>query len=267
MEKTVSKLLGLPELASKHGADVDKLIIYVHYLMLVLFVGWAAYFLYCLVRFRKARNPKADHHGVTGHASNYLEIAIAIVEVILLVGFAVPLWAKVVDDFPKPEDNPLNIRVTARQFNWMVRYPGADNKFGQQDVTLVSADNPLGLLQKSDKHKAQDKEGADDVSVESGEIAVPVNRPVVASISSLDVIHSFKVLPLRVTQDAIPGLRIPLHFIATEVPKDGKAFQINCAQLCGNGHSNMKGILYVKTQADFEEWLKKKSANSNQSLE
>src|SRR5207249_4541988 len=96
MEQTVKNLLGLPELASVHGQEVDHLIILVHYLMALLFVGWTAFFLYCLVRFRKGRNPKADHHGVTGHASNYLEVAIAIVEVILLVGFAVPLWARVV---------------------------------------------------------------------------------------------------------------------------------------------------------------------------
>lgn len=259
MEQTVKKLLGLPELASQHGADVDKLIIYVHYLMAILFVGWAAYFVYCLFRFRASRNPKADHHGVRGHMSNYLEIAIAIIEVVLLVGFAVPLWAKVVDQFPTEQDNPVNIRVTARQFNWMARYPGADNKFGQQDVALVSAENPLGLLQKSDKRKAEDKEGADDVSVESGEMAIPVNRHIVLSISSLDVIHSYKVLPLRITQDAIPGLRIPMHFFATEMPKDGKAYQINCAQLCGNGHSNMKGILKVLPQAQFDEWLKSKA--------
>src|SRR5262245_8193461 len=141
MEQSVKKLLGLPELASVHGQEVDHLIILVHYLMALLFVGWAAYFLYCLVRFRKGRNPKADHHGVTGHTSNYLEIAIAIVEVILLVGFAIPLWAKVVDDFPKPdpnkpERNPLNMRIVAQQFNWTARYPGADGKFGEQDISL-----------------------------------------------------------------------------------------------------------------------------------
>jgi cytochrome c oxidase subunit II len=104
MEQLTSKLLGLPELASVHGKDVDKLIIYVHYLMIVLFVGWGAYFLYALWRFRRGRNPKADYVGVTGHASSYLELAVAAVEVVLLVGFAVPLWAKVVDKFPAEKE-------------------------------------------------------------------------------------------------------------------------------------------------------------------
>ena len=258
MEQTVKKLLGLPELASVHGQDVDKLIIYVHYLMAVLFVGWAAYFLYCLVRFRKGRNPKADHHGVTGHASNYLEVAIAIVEVILLAGFAVPLWAKVVDDFPKPEKNPLNMRVIGQQFNWTARYSGADAKFGKQDIALVSPTNPYGLHQLDPKLKAEDADGKDDILGGSLEMAVPVNRPIIVGISSMDVIHSFKVLALRVTQDAIPGMRIPVHFEATAT----NTYQINCAQLCGNGHSGMKGILKVLTPEQFDAWIKDKAAKT-----
>jgi cytochrome c oxidase subunit II len=251
----INKLLRLPVLASEHGAEVDKLIIYVHYLMIALFIGWAAYFVVALVKFRKSRNPKADYSGVTGHASNWLEVAVAAIEVILLVGFAVPLWAKVVDEFP-PEDQAVNVRVTGRQFNWMARYPGADGKFGKQDVQFVSAENPLGLYQKVAASKATDPEGNDDVSVESGEMAVPVDKPVIVSLTSLDVIHSFKVTPLRVTQDAIPGLRIPIHFKATKT----NTFQITCAQLCGNGHSNMKGIIKVVSPDEFAAWLKAKAA-------
>jgi cytochrome c oxidase subunit 2 len=255
MEQIVKKILSLPDLASVHGKDVDQLIILVHYLMVLLFVGWTAYFFYCLVRFRKGRNPKADHHGVTGHTSNYLEIAVAIVEIILLAGFAVPLWAKVVDDFPKPEDNPVNMRVIGQQFNWSARYPGADGQFGKQDISLVSPSNPYGVYQLDEKLKDQDPQGKDDISVIASAIAVPVDRPVIASISSMDVIHSFKVFSLRVTQDAIPGMRIPIHFTATKT----NTYQINCAQLCGNGHANMKGIIKVLPQNEFDAWLKSKA--------
>lgn len=255
----IKKYLGLPELASVHGADVDLLIVLVHYLMIVLFVGWGLYFLYCLWRFRRSRQPKADHHGVTSHASNYLEVAVAIVEVVLLVGFAVPLWAKVADDFPTEDKNPLHIRVTGQQFNWMARYPGADKKFGKQDINLVTPENPLGLYQKNDKLKEQDPDGKDDVNIAGGgELAIPVNRPIVVHLTSLDVIHSFKVFPLRITQDAIPGIRIPTHFVATRIPEGGKVYQINCAQLCGNGHSNMKGTLRILEADKFEEWAKSK---------
>ena len=158
MEQFVKKLLSLPDLASVHGKDVDQLIILVHYVMVLLFVGWTAFFIYCLVRFRKGRNPKADHHGATGHTSNYLEIAIAIVEIILLAGFAIPLWSTVVDEFPTPEQNPVNMRVIGQQFNWTARYPGADGKFGKQAVGLGSSTNPYGLYQLDEKLKEQDPE-------------------------------------------------------------------------------------------------------------
>jgi len=85
---------------------------------------------------------------------------------------------------------------------------------------------------------------------------VPVNKPVIIYISSKDVIHSFKVLAMRVTQDAIPGMRIPIHFTPT---KEGR-YQINCAQLCGNGHSSMSaGMLVVESQGAFDKWLASKT--------
>jgi cytochrome c oxidase subunit 2 len=245
MIETMHKILGLPVLASKHGEDVDKLIIYVHYLMIVLFIGWITYFLYALLRFNKAKNPKADYVGIRGHLSNYIEVAVALVEAVLLVGFAVPLWGKAVDQFPKPEDNPTTIRVIAQQFNWNVFYPGKDGKFGARDLKLVSNDNPWGLVK-------EDPAGKDDITPPMGVIHVPVDKPVIITLTSKDVIHSFKVIAMRVTQDAIPGMAIPVHFTPTKVG----TYQINCAQLCGNGHSSMSaGRIFVDSQEDYDKWL------------
>lgn len=141
MTELMHKVLSLPPLASQHGRDVDLLIIYVHYLMIALFLGWGAYLVYALVRFRKARNPKADYVGIRGHLSNYIEVAVALVEAVLLVGFAVPLWGRAVDKFPSKSE-ATQVRVIAQQFNWNVFYPGKDNEFGKRDLRLVSAENP-----------------------------------------------------------------------------------------------------------------------------
>src|SRR5260370_23460765 len=96
----MENILGLPALASEHGKDVDNLIIYVHWLMIVLFVGWLAYFAYTLFRFHRSRNPKADYVGVKNHASNYIEGAVTVIEGVLLIAVAAPLLAKAVGTIP-----------------------------------------------------------------------------------------------------------------------------------------------------------------------
>ncbi len=241
------KLLGLPILSSQHGDDVDKLILYLHVLMIALFVGWTAYFFYAIWRFRASRNAKADYVGVTNHASSYIEVAVAIAEGILLFALAVPLWSKAASAFPDPAQSTV-LRIIGQQFNWTARYPGPDGVFGRSSLELVSGDNPMGL----DK---TDPAGKDDIISTGGDIAVPKGKPVIANISSLDVIHSFKVTPLRVTQDANPGMSIPIHFVPTRA---GTNF-IQCSQLCGTGHYNMQGLFKVLEPPDFDAWLKSKS--------
>ncbi len=243
-------ILGMPELASKNGAKVDALIVYVHWLMLVLFIGWIIYFGYAVWRFRASRNPKANYHGVKNHASNYIELGVVIAEAVLLVGVAIPVWAKAVDQFPDAKSSTV-IYVMAQQYAWNIRYAGHDGAFGRQDMKFVSSDNVFGV-------DPSDLNGKDDIQT-LNEIHVPVNKPVIVYVSSKDVIHSFKVVAMRVCQDAIPGLRIPCWFTPT---KTGK-YQINCAQLCGPGHSSMSGgFLTVESQADFDKWIASKSGTS-----
>lgn len=243
----MERLLGLPVLASEHGKDVDNLIIYVHWLMIVLFIGWLAYFAYVLLRFRKSRNPKADYVGAKSHASSYIEGAVAIVEGVLLIGFAVPLWAKVVDQLP-PENQATVLKVMAQQFGWNARYPGKDSIFGKQDPKFVTPQNFWG-------EDPNDPAGKDDVKT-LNDIHVPLNKDVVIHLSSMDVIHSLKVIALRVTQDAIPGMSIPVWFKAITPGR----YQINCAQLCGNGHASMSlGFLTIEPQEEFDKWIASKT--------
>jgi len=248
MHDLFRKLLQLPPVASTHGAKVDDLIILVHYLMVALFVGWGIFFIYTLYRFNKRRHPKADYHGVRSHASSWLEGAVAAIEAVLLVLFAVPMWAKHVDTFPDASQS-LQIDVIAQQFAWNVLYPGADGKIGKRDMKLISTENPWGI-------DPADPNSKDDFAPLINEIHVPVNKDVIIYVTSKDVIHSFKIIAMRVTQDAIPGLRIPTHFKATTPG----VYQINCAQLCGTGHSGMAaGRLYVDTQENYDKWFAEKA--------
>lgn len=206
-------LLGLPIDASAHGPEIDHMIAIVHWLMAVLFVGWGSFFLYSVIRFRKTRQSKADYAGVKSHMSSYLEVGVALFEIVLIVGFAVPLWAKRVNEFP-PEKGALVVRVVAEQFAWNIHYPGADGVFGPTDVKLVSADNPVGL-------DRSDPDGKDDI-VTINQLTLPVGKPVIVRLTSKDVIHSFGIPLLRVKQDAIPGQVIPLWFEPVETTENIK---------------------------------------------
>ena len=124
----MGELLGLPVQASAHAAEIDDMIVLLHWLMAVLFVGWGAFFIYTLIRFRAKANPKADYTGVTSHTSSYLEITVAVVEAVLLVGFAIPAWAHRVNDVP-PEEEATVVRMIGKQFEWHSHYAGADGRW------------------------------------------------------------------------------------------------------------------------------------------
>jgi len=236
-------MLGLPEAASAHAAEIDNLIIVIHYFMFVLAGIWGVFFLYCLFRFRASRNPTANYHGVTSNAGSYLEAGVVLFEAILLIGFAFPMWNKWVKDFPPP-DEAEQVRVVAEQFAWNFHYPGPDGKFGQTSPHLIDIEsNPLGL------DRANDPAAADDI-VTLNQLHLPLNKPALLFLTSKDVIHSFKVVHMRVTQDAIPGIQIPIAFTPTKVGE----YDIACAQLCGIGHYRMKGYLTVDSPEDYEKW-------------
>ena len=236
------ELLGLPPQASAHAGEIDHMIVLVHWLMLVLFVGWGAFFVFVLFRFRKGANPKADYVGAKGKIAKGTEIGVAIVEVVLLLVYAIPAWATRVGTFPS-ESEATVVRVTAKQFEWISHYPGADGRFGRREVARVAADNPLGLVRTEPDAK-------DDI-VTTNQLNLPVDRPVLVQLTSLDVIHSFGLFEMRVKQDAIPGMEIPVWFVPNKIGQ----YEIACSQLCGIGHFRMRGFVNIQTDADFRNFL------------
>ncbi|HZO42567.1 MAG TPA: cytochrome c oxidase subunit II, partial [Methylomirabilota bacterium] len=137
---------------------------------------------------------------------------------VILTLLSVPAWSKIKMTMPETD---FVVQVTAKQFNWQVTYPGADGKFGtDDDKTLLD------------------------------EMHVPVNKVVRVVLKSQDVIHSFFVPQFRMKQDAVPGHEIRQWFEAT---KPGK-YEWPCAELCGFGHSGMRGWIYVHTPEEYGKW-------------
>ena len=255
VENIMTEWLGLPPLAATHGGQIDSLIGWMHVFMLILFVGWGAFFVYALVRFRRSRNPVANYAGVKSHTSSYLEVGVLVVEMVLLFGFSLPLWAARVDRMPS-ESEALVVHVTAEQFAWNVRYAGPDGQFGRTDIKLIDLQtNPLGV-------DRSDPVAKDDVTT-LNQLYLPVNKPVIVKLRSKDVIHSFGVPEFRVKQDAIPGLTIPIWFVPDVTTTDMRTrtgdpefqYEIACAQLCGLGHYRMRGFVTVLSTEDFQKWM------------
>lgn len=246
----------LPVNASEHGPALDSMTALVHWLMAVLFVGWALYFVYVLFRFRAGANPRASYHGAESHFSSYIEAGIAVFEVVLLVFFAIPAWADWVTPFDT-EVEPLHVRVVAQQFQWNIHYPGADGVYGDTSLELISPTNPVGL----DRNSIY---GRDDI-VTPNQLHLPVDTPIEIDLTSLDVIHSFFLPQMRVKQDSIPGLAIPVRFTATMATPEENAlpqcnaskscWEIACAQLCGLSHFRMKGFYQIHSQESFDAWM------------
>jgi len=231
-------LLGLPVQASTHAGEIDNMMSLVHWLMFILFVGWGIFFAYVLFRFRKSANPRASYTGAKGKLSKGIEVGIVVVEMVLLIFYAIPAWAKRVSAFPS-ENEAVVVRVIGEQFAWNVHYHGPDGRFGRTRPELVTADNPIGL-------DRSDPDAKDDVTT-INQLNLPVDRPVLVHLMSKDVIHSFGLYEMRVKQDAIPGMSMPVWFIPNRVGE----YEIVCSQLCGLGHFRMRGFLNIQSQADF----------------
>ena len=248
----------MPILSAEKSFIVDQLNGIVHILMFVLMIGWGIFFIYCLIRFSNRNNPKANYHGVTNHYSSYAEYGIVAFEVLILIGFAIPGYNALKYEDVYNTNHDLEVRVVAQQFAWNIHYPGEDGKFGATKLSLVDEEiNPLGLDRKGD--------GADDI-VTLNQLHLPVDKMVKMYISSKDVIHSFSLPEMRVKQDAVPGMQIPIYFTPTmtsedflnkikDSERDGMGYEIACAQLCGNSHYRMRGFMTIHSNEKFNKWL------------
>jgi cytochrome c oxidase subunit II len=181
-----------------------------------------------------------------GGATPLVTAAIVLVgiEVFTLTFVGSKAWGAI---YLAPADpSALKIDVQAEQFAFYFRYAGPDGKFGSVHPEKIDdgSGNYFGL------DPANDEAARDDIVVAS--LVVPINTPVALTLHSKDVGHSFYVRELRVQQDFVPGLDIPLHFTATQIGK----YEIVCTQLCGLGHYNMKAYLEVMSAQDFQQWLK-----------
>ena len=234
----------LPKGASTFAPEIDTTLYLVHILIVIMFVVWGIFFIMFLVQFRSGNEKKVVHSGYPKVIVPISMIAFVVIfDMYMLFGHDIPFWNHLKKDFPDAEKSTV-VRIVAQQFAWNVHYPGQDGKFGRSRPELVDEKiNPIGL-------DFDDPYAKDDITT-VGQLRIPVEKPVIIHLTSKDVIHSFSLPVMRVKQDVIPGMSIPIWFEPTRTGD----WQIACAQLCGNSHYSMKGIFKVQNQEDFAAWM------------
>jgi cytochrome c oxidase subunit 2 len=206
-----------------------------------VFVAVIGFMAYCVWRFRHKAGQTALYEPENKKLEWWLTVATAVgVAAMLAPGLYV--WHQFVT-VPK---EATEVEVVGRQWSWSYRLPGKDGKLGTSDTRNVSAENPLGL-------NPNDPNGKDDVIIESGELHLQLGKPIKLLLRAIDVLHDFYVPEFRGKMDMIPGS--VTYFWMT--PTRTGTFDILCAELCGVGHSQMRGSVVVAEAAPYQAWLDK----------
>ena len=217
-------LAWLPESASTYSSTIDRMFLIILVVTGILFILTELVLFVFAFIYRRRDGRKATYT----HGNNTLEVIWTIVPAAMLVFLAFSsrsVWNEIKGSMPETDEV---VTITASQFNWEIRYRGADGRF----------DTP------------------DDV-VTDNEMRLPVNVPVKIRLRSVDVIHSFFLPEFRLKQDAVPGLTIEVWVEATRTGD----FEIACAELCGFGHYSMSGVLTVMEPSEYETWLREAQAS------
>jgi len=106
---------------------------------------------------------------------------------------------------------------------------------------------PVSVVARQWMWKLQHRNGRREIN----ELHVPQGEPVVLTMTSQDVIHSFFVPAFRLKQDVVPGRYTRLWFTATQLGQ----FPLFCSEYCGSEHSQMTGRVVVMSPADYGRWL------------
>lgn len=245
----------LPVSASEHGVWVDKMINVTFFFTGIVFLItqvllFAFVFLYRFKRGRKAAYLPENHN---------VEIVWTVVPAIvlfILVGMGLKNWFKI---FKPAPTEAIVIEATAQQFRWTIRYPGADKTLGPRDFTLVNSSNELGV-------NWNDETSHDDFIAQ--DIVLPVNKAVLVKIGSLDVLHNFYLPHFRLKMDAVPGIPTKFWFRPTITTDSMRVivndpnfdYELACAELCGSAHYNMRKVVKIVKEDEYEEWKAKQSS-------
>jgi cytochrome c oxidase subunit 2 len=219
--------------------EMDDTLVITFVITAIFFVVVNLLVAYTVFRFRHRAGHRAGYQPDNRRLERWLTIATSLA----IIGLLAPglfVYAKYVN----PPAEALQLEVLGQQWQWRYRFPGAGGKLGRADTGLVSGTNPFGL-------DPRDPVALDNVLINNNEVHLPLGRPVKVILRSHDVLHDFYVPQFRARMNMVPGMVTSFWFTPTKAGR----YEVLCAQLCGVGHFNMRGIVVVEEAAQFQAWL------------
>jgi cytochrome c oxidase subunit 2 len=252
-EKFKGKVLG-PS-ASEHGDRIDSMIHITLIITGIVFVITQVLLFWFSFKYQEKENRQAFFYP----HNNRLEVIWTVIPAIVLtvlVGFGLYYWFQITGEAPK---NAVQVEVWGKQFNWEFRYPGRDGVFGKKYYKNIdeTKGNPLGQIW-------EDPANHDDVYV-TGEMHIPVGKPVKLLINAKDVLHDVGLGHFRIKMDAVPGIPTTIWFTPKFTTREMREkygpdfnYEISCQEMCGKGHYSMRGIVIVESEAEYKIWVASK---------
>ena len=207
----------------------------VAFVVVNLFVAWA------IIRYRHRDGHRAAYEPHNRRLEAWL-IGITTIGIVTMLAPGLFVYAKLIN----PPANAHVVEVVGQQWQWRFRLPGPDGRLGSSDPSYVTADNPLGLNPK-------DPANQDNRIVDAPELHLLVGEPVKLLLRAKDVLHDFYVPPFRTRMNMVPGMVTQMWLTPTRIGR----FDILCAQLCGVGHANMRGVVVVDDKPAYDAWVAK----------
>jgi cytochrome c oxidase subunit II len=253
----------LPASASDHGVKYDSMFMWTLVVTGIVFVLTQFLLFYFSFKYQASEKRTAFFFA----HSNKLELIWTIIPAIamtVLVVIGLKNWFNMTSEAPA---NAQIVEVIGKQFNWVMRYPGADGVLGRKDYkTTNDANNVLGLVW-------EDPKTHDDIIVEKGELHIEKGRPVKLVIGSRDVIHDVGLSHFRMKMDAVPGVATSIWFTPLYTTEEMQkmtnnpkfVYEISCDQMCGAGHYSMRGTVIVHDKAGMAKWLSEQKSYYAQS--
>ena len=241
----------LPVAASAEAEEVDGLFDLMMTISTGLFLLVEGIIVYSAIKFRRKKGDETDGPPIEGNVPlEILWTAIPTVIVFILAIYSFEVYNDLGGLDPMASHDHKQMMATETVSN-------------SQLIAMNDSQLALGLGESPDGEQSQPMEvnvngiqyawifTYPETGIVSGELHVPVDRPVKLNMSAGDVLHAFWLPELRIKQDVIPGRESLLTFTPT---KTGQ-YPVICAELCGAYHGGMKTTLTVHSAEDYQQWI------------